>query len=63
MKAKGKKISNNKIKNVEILNIQGPTEDWLKSIFPDDDENNETADNDSDDLDIELDTGQIILPL
>lgn len=63
LKAKGKKISNNKIKNVEILNIQGPTEDWLKNIFPDDDENNETADNDNDDLDIELDTGQIILPL
>ena len=62
MKAKGKKISNSKIKNVEITNIQEPNEDWLKNIFPDDD-NNETADNDSDDLDIELDTGQIILPL
>jgi len=63
LKAKGKKISNSKIKNVEILNIQEPTEDWLKNIFPDDDSERTDNDNNDDDLDIELDTGQIILPL
>lgn len=65
LKAKGKKINNSKIKNVDIQNIVEPDEEWIKNLFPDDDskEKIKTNNDDNDDLDIELDTGQIILPL
>jgi len=35
----------------------------VKKYFPDDDSERTDNDNNDDDLDIELDTGQIILPL